>query len=134
MSSVRGSAGALAATLVAAGACAAPAAVGPPTGSGAPATCTEVALSEWQLAPSSLEAPAGAVCFIVRNDGTVSHDLGLRREGAAADAAEQLFVTRLLAPGGSQTVTWRIAAGRFTAYCDVPGHEAAGMKGTVAAR
>lgn len=134
MRSVRGSAGALAATLVVASACAAPAAVGTPSASGAAATCTEVGLSEWQLTPSSLDARAGAVCFMVRNDGTVSHDFGLRPEGAGAEPAEQLFVTRLLSPGQSQRVSWRIAAGRFTAYCDVPGHEAAGMKGAVAAR
>lgn len=134
MRAVRGCAGALAATLVVAGACGAPAATGIPAASLAPAACTDVALSEWQLTPPSLETAAGDVCLNVRNDGTVSHDLALRREGASAEPSEQLFVTLLLSPGRSQTVRWRLATGRFTSYCDVPGHEAAGMRGSVASR
>jgi len=34
-------------------------------------------------------------------------------------------------PGGASTVTADLKPGTYTFYCPVPGHEAAGMKGTL---
>ena len=34
-------------------------------------------------------------------------------------------------PGGTSTVTVTLKPGTYSFYCPVPGHEAAGMKGTL---
>lgn len=77
--------------------------------------------------PSSLSVAAGEEITITMNCGpSVEHDFIIRdfegeREIVACD------------PGGSGTGTFTVAAGDYEFYCSVPGHEAAGMVGTITA-
>jgi plastocyanin len=49
-----------------------------------------------------------------------------------ADKANILVSSKILAPGGKETVTFTApAAGTYTYLCTYPGHYAAGMKGTL---
>lgn len=77
--------------------------------------------------PSSLNVAAGEEITVTMNCGpSVEHDFIIRnfegeREIVACD------------PGGSGTGTFTVAAGDYEFYCSVPGHEAAGMVGTITA-
>jgi uncharacterized cupredoxin-like copper-binding protein len=63
----------------------------------------------------------GAVTFKVTNKGTLSHDFKIAGKK-----------TPLVAPGKSATlkITFK-KAGKYPYLCTVPGHAAAGMKGTL---
>lgn len=60
--------------------------------------------------------------FVLKNAGKIDHDLVI--EGPAVDHAK----TPLTKPGEEAKLRVPLEAGKYTLYCDVPGHEAAGMK------
>ncbi|TML70556.1 MAG: hypothetical protein E6G13_08310 [Actinobacteria bacterium] len=74
------------------------------------------------LAPSALKA--GKVTFQIKNTGKLPHDLAI--VGGPR--------SKLIAPGGTGTLTTILKAGKVELYCSVPGHKQAGMnvKTTVA--
>jgi uncharacterized cupredoxin-like copper-binding protein len=77
----------------------------------------------FRLSRKSLAAP-GAVTFRLENVGHVAHDFKI-------DGKK----TRLVSPGKSANLTVRFKAkGKYTYLCTVPGHAAAGMKGTFTVR
>lgn len=79
-----------------------------------------VGLDEFSIEPGDLSVPAGSV-LAVRNDGTTAHDLAV--EGLS---------TPLLDPEGSAELDLgELAAGSYTMICEVAGHEASGMRGTL---
>lgn len=69
----------------------------------------------------TLEAPAGKVTLRLVNPAPLPHNIGI--EGVA--------VGKTVGKGGVSTVTAELEPGRYTFYCAVPGHAAAGMKGTL---
>jgi uncharacterized cupredoxin-like copper-binding protein len=73
---------------------------------------------------SSATAPAGKVTFNVTNKSSVPHDIAIKGGGVNA-------VGPVVQNGGVSTVTASLTAGTYEFYCSVPGHEAAGMKGTL---
>ena len=75
---------------------------------------------------STLSAKAGTVTVTMKNPAGsgVSHGVGVRGDGVDQDG-------KIVAPGGTSTDTLTLKAGTYTFYCPVPGHEAAGMKGTL---
>ena len=77
--------------------------------------------SELKFTLSKKTVPKGAVTFKVTNKGTSSHDFKIAGKKTA-----------LLARGKAATlkVTFK-KAGKFAFLCTVPGHAAAGMKGTL---
>jgi plastocyanin len=86
-------------------------------------------MTEFKFDPSTVSAPSGKVVFFLVNSGSTSHDLiirdssGNRVSGAASE---------LVSAGDSFVFTVsNIAAGSYTFFCDQPGHEASGMKGTL---
>ena len=89
------------------------------------ATPTRIAVkaSEFKFALSKLSVPIGTtVIFTVVNKGKISHDFKIAGKK-----------TPTLAPGKSATVTITFKVkGRFAYVCTLPGHSAAGMKGTFA--
>lgn len=88
-----------------------------PTGGGA---TLDVSLTEFAIDPADLRVSAGAVLQIT-NDGALAHDLAV--DGTASD---------MLDPGGSGTLDLaELPPGTYTMICQVPGHEAAGMTGTL---
>jgi uncharacterized cupredoxin-like copper-binding protein len=88
------------------------------------AAVTKVAVSatEFRFKLSKTRVPTGVVAFVVTNRGKIVHDFFIAGKR-----------TKRLAPGKSQTirVTFK-KSGRFLYVCTVPGHAAAGMKGTLA--
>lgn len=92
-----------------------------PSGPSGPAV-SEVSLGEFFIKPADANAAVDAT-ITVKNDGTVQHDLTIKDTSNA---------TPLLDPGKEGTLDLKgLKPGTYTWYCTVPGHEAAGMKGTI---
>jgi plastocyanin len=72
---------------------------------------------------TSLKAKAGTVTFDFTNKASIPHGFAIKGNGVNAKGKT---VT-----GGSDTLTVKLKPGTYTFYCPVPGHEAAGMKGTL---
>jgi uncharacterized cupredoxin-like copper-binding protein len=93
-----------------------------------PAGSTKVSMTEFKFTPSDIQVPAGKVVFYVVNDGnSTSHDMAIR------DSTGKIIGKSELVSAGDSTVFTvdSIAAGTYTIFCDQPGHEASGMKGTL---
>lgn len=73
---------------------------------------------------TTLKAKAGVVTIVMKNAGILPHDVGIKGNGVNVKG-------RIVAKGGTSTVTAKLKPGRYTFYCSVPGHEQAGMKGTL---
>lgn len=87
----------------------------------AASTTITVAASEFKfvLSKTSLPKP-GSVTFKVTNKGHVPHDFKINGKK-----------TKLLSPGQSASLPIKFSkAGSYPYLCTVPGHAAAGMKGT----
>jgi uncharacterized cupredoxin-like copper-binding protein len=71
----------------------------------------------------SLTAPAGEIRLVMENPSQVEHNIavknGVEEEGEVVGQGETSEVTVTLEPG------------EYEFYCSVPGHEAAGMEGTL---
>jgi len=93
-----------------------------------PSGSTKVSMTEFKFTPSDISVSAGKVVFFVVNDGNgTSHDLVIR-DGTGKTIAK----SELVSSGDSTVLTVdNIAAGTYTIFCDQPGHEASGMKGTL---
>ena len=92
-----------------------------------PAGSTKVTMTEFKFDPSSLNMPSGKAVFFLVNSGSVSHDMIIRDSSNNRVAGSEL-----ISAGDSFVFTVdNIAAGTYTYYCDQPGHEASGMKGTL---
>jgi uncharacterized cupredoxin-like copper-binding protein len=75
---------------------------------------------------TTLHAKAGAVSLQMTNptgSGT-GHGISVQGNGVDKDSS-------VVQAGGTATVTATLKPGTYTFYCPVPGHEAAGMKGTL---
>lgn len=78
---------------------------------------------------TKLNSKPGNITIALTNDSTTPHDVAVR------DASDTQI-------GQSETVTKSdttlglndVAAGSYTFFCSLPGHEAAGMKGTLTVR
>jgi uncharacterized cupredoxin-like copper-binding protein len=93
-----------------------------------PSGSTKVSMTEFKFTPSDITVSAGKVVFFVVNDGNgTSHDLVIR------DGTGQTIAKSELVSSGDSTVLTvdNIAAGAYTIFCDQPGHEGSGMKGTL---
>jgi len=99
-------------------------------GGGGPSQPTgsqKVTMTEYKFDPSSLTANSGKVVFFLVNGGTIAHDMVIR------DASSNVIGrSELVSAGDSFVFTVdSIPAGTYTIFCDQPGHEASGMKGTL---
>ncbi len=89
---------------------------------GAPAGAVQVGLSEFAITPSSISVPTGGT-VVVTNNGTTTHNFNI----AGTD-----LKTKDLPPGGSETLSLKgVKAGSYTVFCAIPGHQQAGMQGTL---
>ncbi|MEW6582668.1 MAG: hypothetical protein AB1416_07910, partial [Actinomycetota bacterium] len=78
---------------------------------------------EFRLGTSRARLPAGRVVIQVRSIGEDDHDLRVRRsDGTVAGA------TPVVHPGRLAQLRLRLRPGRYTLYCGLAGHEAAGMR------
>jgi len=76
--------------------------------------------SELRFTLSKKSVAAGAVTFKVTNKGTSTHDFKIAGK-----------TTKKLAPGKSATLKVTLKKGKAAFLCTLPGHAAAGMKGTL---
>ncbi len=73
---------------------------------------------------SSATAKAGSVTLRMKNASAVPHDIAIRGAGLSQ-------IGKIVSGGGVSTVTASLQPGTYTFYCSVPGHEQAGMKGSI---
>ena len=95
--------------------------------SGQPAGSIKVTMTEYSFSPSSLSAPSGKVVFYLVNAGSAAHDMIINDSAGNRVAGSEL----VSAADALVFTVDSIAAGTYTFYCDQPGHEASGMKGTL---
>jgi len=72
-------------------------------------------------------APGAKVTFVIKNEGSQDHEFESGGEGEAG------IGEILIPPGATRRVSWTAPseAATFLAYCDLPGHRAAGMEITL---
>ena len=87
-----------------------------------PGTTLTVEESEFRIVPQDLAARPGRLTFQIRNVGTVEHNFVV--EGTAVKVES-------IQPGETQTAAVDLAAGTYRMVCTIPGHEEAGMVGTL---
>jgi uncharacterized cupredoxin-like copper-binding protein len=75
---------------------------------------------------SKLKAKPGKVTLKMANPTSAGMDHAIAVKGNGVDSDGQT-----VAPGGTSTVTVTLKKGTYEFFCPVPGHEQAGMKGTL---
>jgi cytochrome c oxidase subunit II len=75
---------------------------------------------------SSLKAKAGKVTIAMENPSLLQHNVAIK-----TTSGQVLGSGEIVGKGGISTVTATLRPGTYTFFCSVPGHEAAGMKGTL---
>ena len=85
-------------------------------------TVKVTALDTLRFTLSKKSAPHGKVSFVVTNKGNLKHDFWIAGKK-----------TSMLGHNKSQTLVVTLKKGKFPYKCTVPGHAAAGMKGTFTA-
>ena len=76
---------------------------------------------EFKFTLSKMSVPHGSVTFTITNKGALAHDFSINGKKTAQ-----------IPTGKSTTLTVTFAkAGKYAYMCTVPGHAAAGMKGTL---
>ena len=94
--------------------------------SSASAEGTAVTVKDFKIDPVDIKASAGTVTLAVSNAGPTVHNVAIR------DASGKvLATTKDLKAGESATITAELAAGSYTTFCSLPGHESLGTKGTL---
>ncbi len=108
----------------------------------------QITMSDDFFTPKDASAKAGSVTISTPNTGQLVHEMVLAKteadpsalpttpdgsvdeaklESAGQDAGEIADV----APGGTKKGTFKLVPGRYVMFCNVPGHYAAGMYGTI---
>ncbi len=73
---------------------------------------------------SSASASPGHVTINMNNMSSTPHDIALQGGGVNT-------IGKIVSNGGTSTVSADLKPGKYTFYCSVPGHRAAGMVGTL---
>jgi plastocyanin len=73
---------------------------------------------------TSLTAKAGKVTLEMENPSQIPHAVAIKGNGVDVDG-------KTVGNGETSTASTDLKPGTYTFYCPVPGHEAAGMKGTL---
>jgi plastocyanin len=80
--------------------------------------------------PKTLKAKAGTVTITMDNPSADSQPHAVSVEGTGASDAS----SEVVQPGNSSAVTLKVKPGKYTFYCPVGSHRAAGMEGTLTVR
>ncbi len=82
------------------------------------------AASDGSLAwsPTALNAKAGQVTLEIVNPSSTPHNINIEGQTGASNT---------ISGGDTATVTADLKPGTYTYFCNIPGHEDAGMKGTL---
>jgi plastocyanin len=75
---------------------------------------------------SSLTAKAGKVTIQFTNNAPLSHNLTIQEGSTGA-----IVGSTPTFQGATKTLTVNLKPGTYTFFCSVPGHQAAGMQGTL---
>ena len=86
-------------------------------------TLTVDAVDGTAFQSTKASAPAGKLTVKMPNKSPLQHDIVLQGVSGAHG--------KLVPQGGTSTFTATLKPGKYTYFCSVPGHEAAGMKGTL---
>jgi uncharacterized cupredoxin-like copper-binding protein len=97
-----------------------PSAAAAPSSAAQAAATVDVAAKEFKFTLSKVSVPHGTVAFVVVNRGKIAHDFSIDGK-----------TTPLIPPGKSAKLVVVLPAGKLSYLCTVPGHAAAGMKGTL---
>jgi nitrite reductase (NO-forming) len=92
----------------------------PPVGPGTPVTITA---GDLFLEPKEAAVPPGAITFRYVNEGAQAHTLLIDRISG--------FKLEVAAKGDTDSGNVSLKPGRYTLYCDVPGHRDVGMESTL---
>jgi uncharacterized cupredoxin-like copper-binding protein len=97
-----------------------------PTGGGGGGQTIDIPISSsgFSFTKTSVTAKAGTVTLNAMNPQSVAHDISLKGNGVDVKGKQ-------VDNGGTSTVTANLKPGTYEFYCSVPGHEQAGMKGTL---
>jgi plastocyanin len=87
----------------------------------------QVVEKEYSLTLSRLRVRSGTVIVQLVNFGMDNHDLVV--QGNAKGSKTYTFP--MLDPGARSTKTLKLADGKYTLYCSIPGHRALGMVATL---
>jgi uncharacterized cupredoxin-like copper-binding protein len=88
----------------------------------APATAQNVTSFDIYFEPAEVTIPANTdVPFTLPNDGAAAHNFSIDALGISIDQA----------PGSTEETVINAPPGTYEYYCNVPGHKAAGMVGTL---
>ncbi|HEX8074172.1 MAG TPA: plastocyanin/azurin family copper-binding protein [Thermoleophilaceae bacterium] len=68
-------------------------------------------------------APAGSIKFVMPNKSPVQHNIALKPPGKGAGP--------VVGAGGTSSFSTTLKPGSYVYFCEVPGHEEGGMKGTL---
>lgn len=71
-----------------------------------------------------LTAPAGLITLVMENPASVEHNIAVKGDGIDEKGP-------VVGEGGTSEISVTLEPGEYTFYCSVPGHEAAGMEGTL---
>lgn len=74
---------------------------------------------------TSLEGKSGSLTLTIKNESQIPHNVAIKGNGVQSD------VSKTVTAGGSSSITVDLQPGDYEFYCAVPGHEEAGMKGTL---
>ena len=107
-------------------------------------TVVSAALDEWSLALSRATTRAGKVTFVVRNKGTMVHELVVLRseahhhllkvKGGKAVETGRLAKIPAIPIGASKRVTLRLSPGKYVLLCNMLGHYQAGQRAALRVR
>ena len=86
------------------------------------ATTVAVPETEFKFEPKAMAAKAGRVTFEIKNAGSVEHNFIVEKTDVKVEGIQ---------PGLTKTVSATLAAGTYTILCTIPGHQEAGMTGTL---
>jgi plastocyanin len=75
-------------------------------------------------APKQLQAKSGKVTITLDNPASLSHDIVIEENG------KQIAKSDLVSDGDTK-VTADLKPGKYTYFCNVPGHREGGMEGTL---
>ena len=90
---------------------------------------------EMRFEPDEITLEAGLFRFALVNEGHVVHDLRISPPGVHPAEPEHMVMLAPVQPGDTQhSRPVRLARGTYEMYCNVPGHLAQGMKGTITVR
>ena len=95
-------------------------------GSGGGGQVVEIPIADsgFMFTITTATASAGTVTLKAMNPQSTPHDISIKGNGVDEKGNQ-------VSGGDTSTVTATLTPGTYEYYCSVPGHEAAGMKGTL---